>query len=453
MIFRKSRRVNIWLVVAIAAIFWMIGSGFNHNLSASSEETYKNLKIFADVIDLVEKTYVDPVDTKELIEDAIKGMVRGLDPHSAFLPQEDYKELQVDTQGEFTGIGIEITIKDGLVTVISPIEGTPAYKAGIKTDDKIVKVDGVAIKDLREAVKKMRGPRGSALTVTVLRGGVTEPIEFNLTRDKIPIKSIRYSLLKPGFGFVRVTNFYVSTAEDLGKALEDLESKEVPLKGLVLDMRFNPGGLLDQAIAVSDIFLEKGDIVSMKGRQKRNTRVFKAKADDVKRNYPMVVLINGGSASASEIVAGALQDNKRALLLGTTSFGKGSVQSVETLRDGTGLKLTIARYYTPNGQSIQAQGIKPDIIVERRFEEKKEEKKRPRLTERALENHLEAKPLDKTAKEPEVKEKKEIEKKPAPDDIENPIDPMDIKNLLSDNQISRALEILVSYQLLKQMPG
>ena len=453
MIIGKSRRINIWFVVVIAAIFWMIGSGFSHKLSASSEETYKSLKIFADVIDLVEKTYVDPVDTKELIENAIQGMVRGLDPHSAFLPQEDYKELQVDTQGEFTGIGIEITIRNGLVTVISPIEGTPAYIAGIKTDDKIIKVDGVAIKDLFQAVKKMRGPRGSAVTVTVLRKGVIEPIEFNLTRDKIPIKSIRYSLLKPGYGFVRISNFYVSTVEDLEKALEDLESKEVPLKGLILDMRFNPGGLLDQAIAVSDIFLEKGDIVSMKGRQKRNTRVFKAEADDVKRNYPLVVLINGGSASASEIVAGALQDNKRALLLGTASFGKGSVQSVETLRDGTGLKLTIARYYTPNGRSIQAQGIKPDIVVERRFKAKKEERERQRLKEKDLENHLNAKPFDKAAKEPEAKEKKEIKKEPTPDDIENSVDPMDSKNLLSDNQIKRALEILVSHELLKQMPG
>lgn len=453
MIFWKSRHINIWLVVVIAAIFWTIGSGFNRNLSASSEETYKSLKIFADVIDLVERTYVDPVDTKELIENAIQGMVHGLDPHSAFLPQDEFKELQVDTQGEFTGIGIQITMKNGLVTVISPIEGTPAHKAGIKAGDKIVKVDGVDIKDLHEAVKKMRGPKGTSVIITVLRGGATEPIEFNLIRDKIPIKSIKYSILKPGYGFVRITNFNVNTAEDLRKALEDFESKEDSLKGLVLDIRNNPGGLLDQAVDVSDIFLEKGEIVSIKGRQKRNTRVFKAQPDDVKRNYPIVVLINGGSASASEIVAGALQDNKRALILGTTSFGKGSVQSVEALRDGTGLKLTIARYYTPNGHSIQAQGIKPDIVVKRRYPEKKEERERQRLKEKDLENHLNAKPLDKTVEEPEVKEKKEIEKEPTPDDTENLVDLLDSENLMSDNQIRRALEILISYQLFKQMPS
>ncbi len=453
MIIGKSRHINIWLVVVIAAIFWTIGSGFNRNLSASSEETYKSLKIFADVIDLVERTYVDPVDTKELIENAIQGMVHGLDPHSAFLPQDAFKELQVDTQGEFSGIGIQITIRNGLVTVISPIEGTPAHKAGIKAGDKIVKVDGVDIKDLLEAVKKMRGPKGTSVIITVLRVGVTEPLEFNLIRDKIPIKSIRYSVLKPGYGFVRITNFNVSTAEDLRKALEDFESKEDSLKGLVLDIRNNPGGLLDQAVDVSDIFLEKGEIVSIKGRQKRNTRVFKAQPDDVKRNYPIVVLINGGSASASEIVAGALQDNKRALILGTSSFGKGSVQSVEALRDGTGLKLTIARYYTPNGHSIQAQGIKPDIVVKRRYPEKEEESKRQRLKEKDLKNHLNAKPLDKTVEEPEVKEKKEIEKEPTPDDTENLVDLLDSENLMSDNQIRRALEILISYQLFKQMPS
>ena len=453
MILWKNRRVNTWLVVTVAAVLWAISLGFDHGLSASNEEIYPSLKIFAEVIDLIERNYVDPVETKELIENAIQGMVRGLDPHSAFLPKEDFNELQVDTQGEFTGIGIQIAIRDGLVTVISPIEGTPAYEAGIRSGDKIVEVDGVAIRDLHEAVKKMRGPKGTPVTVTALREGVAEPMEFSLVRDKIPIKSIKYSVLSPGYGFVRVTNFNVNTAEDLREALGDLESREDSLKGLVLDIRNNPGGLLDQAVEVSDIFLDQGEIVSMRGRQKTNSRVFRAHADDVQRDYPIVALINGASASASEIVAGALQDNKRAVILGTTSFGKGSVQSVETLRDGTGLKLTIARYYTPNGHSIQAQGIKPDVVVERRFLEEEEEERRQPLKEKDLRNHLDARPLDGTIQESEEEGGNGVEEEPEADFPESVVDPLSSERLLRDDQIKRALEILTSYQLLKDMPS
>lgn len=457
MIHKKNRRINLWVVLIVAAIFWTIGMGFNHSLSASSEQTYKSLKLFADVIELVERTYVEPVDSKELIENAIQGMVHSLDPHSSFLPPEDFKELQVDTQGEFTGIGIQITLKDGMVTVISPIEGTPAYKAGIEAGDKIVKVDGTTIKDLHEAVKMMRGPKGTPVGVTVLRKGVTEPIEFHLIRDKIPIRSVKHSILKPGYGFVRITNFSVNTTDDLKTALKDLETKDMPLKGLILDMRNNPGGLLDQAIGVSDLFLDTGEIVSIKGRQERNTRIFRATSDDddAKRDYPIVALINSGSASASEIVAGALQDNKRALILGTASFGKGSVQSVEPLRGGAGLKLTIARYYTPSGQSIQAQGITPDIIVQREFpkETDTEKKERPFLKEKDLKNHLDAKPLDENKKESDKQEENVPEKMPMPDDVESIVGPLNMERLMADNQVKRALEILIGYQLFKQLPG
>jgi len=459
----------------ILVIFWTIGTGFYRDLSASNDETYKGLKIFADVIELVEKTYVDEVDPKELIQNAIQGMVHSLDPHSAFLNAEDFKELQVDTQGEFTGIGIQITMKDDLVTVISPIEGTPADQAGILAGDKIVKVDGEAIKDLQEAVKKMRGPVGTKVTITVLRKGEIEPLEFDLVRAKIPIKSVKYSMLKPGYGFIRITNFSVNTADELKKALTALESQETPIKGIVLDLRNNPGGLLDQAVEVCDFFLAKGDIVSIKGRDTRNNRSYSAHTNGDDRYYPMVVLINSGSASASEIVAGALQDNKRALLLGETSFGKGSVQSVETLRDGNGLKLTIARYYTPSGRSIQAQGIEPDIKVVRTFaapasdnqtgEDKSQgiippgfqrtgQNSPHHFREKDLRNHLEAEPSENDAKESDEQENPEdIQEQPVPPEIESVAGPLDVEKLLSDNQVSRAMEILVGYDILKTKAG
>lgn len=454
----KNKRVSLWVLMITAVIFWTIGTGFDRNLSASSDETYQSLKIFADVIELVERTYVDPVDTKELLESAVKSMVHDLDPHSAFLVPEDFKEMQVETQGEFTGIGIQISMRDKLVTVISPIEGTPAYEAGIKAGDKIIKVDGESIKDLQGAVTKMRGPKGTAVSVTVLRKGESEPLKFELTRDKIPIRSVRYGLLEPGYGFVRITNFSVNTADDLQSALDDLESGDVPLKGMVMDLRFNPGGLLDQAVAVSDFFLDGGEIVSIKGRQKRNTRVFNARSDDKTRTYPLVVLINGGSASASEIVAGALQDNKRALILGTTSFGKGSVQSLETLRNGNGLKLTIARYYSPSGRSIQAEGITPDIVVERirAADNETEAPVRMPFKEIDLENHLESKPLknvegqvDDTEQEVMKEETEDADEMESPDQSDD-LGGIDTEELKTDNQVMRALEILVGYEILRQ---
>lgn len=457
MITGKNRRVSLWGLMITAVVFWTIGTGFSRDLSASNEETYKGLKLFADIIELIEKTYVDPVDTKELITSAIQGMIHSLDPHSAFLVAEDYKELQVDTQGEFTGIGIQITLRDGLVTVISPIEGTPADRAGIKAGDKIVKVNGEKIKNLRDAVKAMRGPRGTMVKVTILRRGEPDPIEFELKRDKIPIKSVRFSLLRPGYGFVRITNFSVNTEDELLDALEELESGDVALEGLILDLRNNPGGLLQQAVSISDFFLEEGEIVSIKGRQKRNTRTYSAHTNRVDRHYPIVVLINGGSASASEIVAGALQDNKRALILGTTSFGKGSVQTVEALRDGNGLKLTIARYYTPNGRTIQAQGIEPDIIVRRKIIAKGEEPapKQHFFKEKDLENHLDAEPEKKDdPSEAEGDEKdSDGEENKKPPEIESWSGPLTKERLLTDNQVSRALEILVSYGILKPIPS
>jgi carboxyl-terminal processing protease len=394
MINQKTRPVKLWLLMVVAVVFWTIGTGFYRDLSAKSEEAYEELKVFSDVIELIEREYVDEVDTKELIQKAIQGMVHSLDPHSSLLPVEAFEDLQIDTKGKFTGIGIHITMQDGFVTVISPIEDTPAYKAGIKARDKIIKVDDKPAKELREAVNMMRGPKGSKVKVTILREGVKKPLDFELIRDVIPIQSVKSINLKPGYGFIRLSNFTGTTTVELQEALEKLENAKVPLRGLVLDLRNNGGGLLNQSIKVADLFLDEGKILSIKGRNEKNTKVFNASSSGEERNYPMVVLINGGSASASEIVAGALKDHKRALILGTTSFGKGSVQTVETLRDGSGLKLTIARYYTPNGHSIQAKGIDPDIYLKHRRLDPKEtrEKEEGLLKEKDLANHLEAEP-------------------------------------------------------------
>jgi carboxyl-terminal processing protease len=420
---------------------------------ANGAETYKGLKLFSDVIELVEDNYVDPVDSKELIEKAIQGMVHSLDPHSSLLSPDDFKELQVDTQGEFTGIGISITMKDGFVTVISPIEGTPAYKAGIKAGDKIIKVDGKTTGDLKEAVKMIRGPKGTEVVVTIAREEVKKPIDFKLIRDIIPVESVKAVVLKPGYGYIWITNFRDNTTDDLVSELEKLESAKIPLKGLILDLRDNPGGLLNQAIEVSDIFIEKGIILSIKGRKEKNTQIYKATPNKVKRNYPIVLLINGGSASASEIVAGALQDHKRALILGTTSFGKGSVQSVEKLRDGYGLKLTIARYYTPSGRSIQAKGIEPDIIVKRRFVDKEnvEDVSEGQIKEKDLKNHLEAVPENGQEKKIEESEKEKKHKKQSIEKTKFMYGQLKPEQLLTDNQVTRALDILLSYEIFKDV--
>ena len=448
----KQRCTKLCLAVFIMIFSW-IGSGVFSELSAADEETYKGLKIFSDVIDLIEKNYVDPVDSKDLIQKAIQGMVGSLDPHSQLLPPEAFEELQIDTRGEFGGIGIVITMQKGLLTVISPIEGTPAQKAGIKAGDVIIKVDGESTKDMMlwEAVKKMRGPKGEPVVITIFREGEASPMDFTLVRDIIPIESVRHLTLQPGYGYIRITNFQENTTDDLNAALKELERGKTRMKGLVLDLRDNPGGLLNEAVDVSDVFLEKGNIVSIKGRLKKHTRTFDAKPNRAKHPYPIVVLINGGSASASEIVAGALQDHHRAVILGTTSFGKGSVQTVESLRDGYGLKFTIARYYTPSGRSIQAQGIVPDIEVKQRLIDEEENLEDERmLKERDLKNHLGAEPFPDAAT-PDTTDKDKKEKDSGQGEkTENRYGPLDVKGLQTDNQVMRALEILKGYQILTE---
>jgi len=450
---RLARWMYNWLPLFIITLILVPGNGVAGSLMAQKEHTYTSLKLFSDVLQEIEQNYVDEVNPDQLIQNAIKGMVDNLDPHSNFMPPEAFDELQDDTKGEFGGIGIVISMKKGVLTVVSPIEGTPAYKAGIKSGDVIVKIDDAATSDMAlwECVKKMRGTRGEPVVLTILRPGEAKPLIFSLKRDIIPMTSVRSTTLSPGYGYIWVTNFRNNTAHEMTAALKKLESGAVPLKGLIMDLRNNPGGLLSQAVAVSDAFLEKGVIVSIKGRQPENTKVFKARPNLVKRDYPMVVLINGGSASASEIVAGALQDQKRAIILGTTSFGKGSVQTVKALKDGFGLKYTIARYYTPSGRSIQAQGIRPDIEVG--FHKITDDAKNnsegsderfsmpPMLREKDLKNHLKRQTgmVEKPGKK--INKKRDGFATGGSDGFEG---------LLQDSQVQQALDILMGYTLLNQ---
>ena len=356
------RKASIAIIIILPLLF--VGTHTVHALSDDMEATYKNLEVFSNVLSIIQQNYVDDVDTQQTIEGAIRGMLGSLDPHSSYLKPDDFKELQVETKGSFSGIGIEITVKDDMLTVVSPIEDTPAFKAGIEAGDRIVKIEGESTKDMSlvEAVKILRGQKGTSVTITIHREGWTDLKDFTIVRDVIPIVSVRSSMLEPGYGYIRVTNFQRNTAQDLQKNLDDL-LQEGALKGLVLDLRNNPGGLLDASVKVSDLFLDEGIIVSTKGRLKDQNMEFMAHSGGTQYDFPIVLLINGGTASASEIVAGALQDHKRALILGTQSFGKGSVQTIIPMADGAGLRLTTARYYTPNGTSIQATGISPDVFV------------------------------------------------------------------------------------------
>ena len=445
----KRHKAIVVVLLLSLPILWLGIGGVHQRLLAGTDQTYEELKVFSDVLDIIEKNYVDPVEPKELIRGAIQGMINSIDPHSAYLLPEAYKDLQIETKGEFSGIGIVITMQDNMITVISPIEGTPAYEAGVKAGDVIIKVDGEETKAMMlwEAVKKMRGKKGTEVVITVLRKGVTDPIDFTLVRDIIPLESVRSHLLKPGYGYIRITNFREKTGHDVMTALQKLESDKTPLKGLILDVRDNPGGLLDQAIEVADIFLDKGEIVSIKGRREAHSKTYMARKNTVKHSYPIVLLINGGSASAAEIVAGALQDHGRCVVLGTTSFGKGSVQTVEPLRDGSGLKLTIARYYTPNGKAIQATGIIPDIVVEPRDLSTEEESAEPRMKEKDLKNHISAQPPGQMPER--MKEKildmrgVKVPDQGAPDAVKRLVE--------EDNQVQRALDILTSWQILSKM--
>jgi carboxyl-terminal processing protease len=427
-------------IVFICVIFLPLISDSYQDVLASTKEVYKNIEVFSEVLRKIEKSYVEDTDAKELIYGAIKGLVGTLDPHSFFMSPEEYKELMIETKGSFTGVGIEITIKNSVLTVVSPIEGTPAFKAGIRAGDQIIMIGDKSTKDISimEAVKLIRGPKGSKIELTIRREGLEKPIDFMITRDVIPIRSVRSSFLPFDIGYIRVSNFQSNTGQELSKALKEMEDKR-ELKGLILDLRNNPGGLLSQAIEVADEFLDSGLIVSIKGRDKKEEKSI-AHKNTKSRRYPMIVLVNEGSASAAEIVAGALQDNKKALVLGASTFGKGSVQTLFPLSDGSGLRLTTALYYTPSGRSIQASGIEPDIEVA--FippKEKPKVKEQPAIREMDLEGHIEEETLEL---------KREEEKGISPDErsrIQERID--------NDNQLRRAIQILQSWNILSKIEG
>jgi carboxyl-terminal processing protease len=335
---------------------------------AAVADTYRQLNLFGDVFERVRADYVEKPDDSKLIESAINGMLAGLDPHSSYMDAKSFRDMQVQTRGEFGGLGIEVTMEDGLIKVVAPIDETPASKAGILANDIITKLDDDQVQGLtlNQAVEKMRGPVNTKIKLTIVRKGTDKPIEVSLTRDVIRVRAVRSSVEGDDVGYIRMTQFNEQTTEGLKKAIADITAKvsNDKLKGYVLDLRNNPGGLLDQAISVSDAFLQKGEIVSTRGRNAEETQRFNARAGDLTNGKPVIVLINGGSASASEIVAGALQDHRRVTVIGTRSFGKGSVQTIIPLGSGNGaLRLTTARYFTPSGRSIQAKGITPDIEV------------------------------------------------------------------------------------------
>lgn len=429
----KWNRNAVLLVIVSLGLGLVLGSHGIQDVSAIPREDYDSLETFANILAIVRKNYVDDVNTKELLTGAINGMLHSMDPHSAYLTAELYKELQMDTQGKFGGLGIEITVRGGVLTVVSPIEDTPAHRAGVKPGDQIFKIEEEFTKDmtLMEAVRRLRGPQGSKVTISIRREGVADLLSFSIVRDIIRVQSVRSRVLEEGYGYIRLAQFQERSDRDLLRALEKLKAEKDGLKGLVLDLRNNPGGLLTQAVRITDLFLDSGMIVYTEGRLESQRQKFFARKQGSWTEFPMVVLVNGGSASASEIVAGALQDHKRAVVLGTKTFGKGSVQTILPLDDSSALRLTTARYYTPKGRSIQATGIIPDITLENvpAAEARVEERNRPTLREENLPGHL--------GNQQEQKSK--------------PAQPQAGDSMENDAQLKRALELLKGWDVFKQL--
>jgi carboxyl-terminal processing protease len=427
---RITKTISIWfLVVVLASAGILIGKWGIENVGAAGNNSYEELKLFTEVLTIVEKNYVEEVKAKDLVDGAIKGMLSSLDPHSGYMNAEAYKEMQVDTKGEFGGLGIQIGMKDNLLTVIAPIEDTPAYKAGIQAGDVIVKVDGESTKDMTlfDAVNKMRGPKGTPAVITVIREGWKEPKDFKIVRDIIKIKSVKYKIADEGIGYVKVNQFQENTADELGDAMKNLKGKGI--NSLVLDLRNDPGGLLNSAIDVAGEFLPPGKlVVYIKDRAGKKQEYFTTDKRP-SYDYTMIVLVNQGSASASEIVAGALKDWDRAVILGMTTFGKGSVQSVIPLGDGSALRLTTAKYYTPKGISIQNTGIKPDIEVKLPV---KDGDGHVVVREKDLKGHLEN----------EQGEAVSGDKEKAPMKIDEE----------DDTQLKRAVDLLKMWDKLKSLP-
>ena len=412
------------------------------------KNAYNKLKVFSEIISLIESNYVETVKSDTMIEGAIRGMVKSLDPHTSYMPPATYKEMQVETTGKFGGLGIEISMRDGVLTVVSPIEETPAFRAGVKAGDKIIKIDDESTLDmtLQDAVSLMRGETGSPIKITIFRKNFKAPKEFTIVRDIIKVRSVVHKLYQEDIGYIKLRNFSKNTSSDLDKALDDLEQKGITK--LILDVRNNPGGLLNQAVEVTDRFLNRENlIVYTKGRSNEQNMRFTSHDKVAGVNYPLIVLVNSGSASASEIVAGALQDLNRAIVLGTPTFGKGSVQTIIPLSDGSALKLTTARYYTPSGRVIQENGIEPDILVEmepveeiekKDKDEESEEKTKLRrfLREKDLKKHLKGKSsiegIDEGASEELIVKKLH-------------------EDLKKDNQLQQAVSLLSGWEVMKKM--
>lgn len=413
---------------------------------ATSTVPLDELRTFTDVYARIKHDYVEEVDDKTLLQNAIRGMLSGLDPHSAYLDEEEFQELQIGTTGEFGGLGIEVGLEDGFVKVISPIDDTPAQRAGVQAGDVIIRLDDKPVKGmtLNDAVKLMRGRAGSSITLTIVREGVEKPIKLTLVRDVIQVQSVKSRLLEPSFGYVRITNFQSRTPRNLDEAVESMVSQnKAPLQGLVLDLRNNPGGVLTGAVGVSDAFLDSGLIVYTEGRVEDSELKYSATGGDILKGAPLVVLINGGSASASEIVAGALQDHKRAIIMGSRSFGKGSVQTILPLKENTALKLTTARYFTPSGRSIQAEGIVPDIPLDNLKLAKVESDEIGPVMEKDLSGHLEngdGRGKRDAKKAPATSGKADGAKAKSEDDD------LGVK----DYQLSEALHLLKGLSILKQ---
>jgi carboxyl-terminal processing protease len=386
----QNLRTSTWF---LSGILLGLSLAVGHSVYALKDDDkqipFEDIQAFTEVFSKVKSDYVETVDDKKLIEDAIRGMLNGLDPHSAFLNTSEFSDLKIGTTGQFGGLGIEVGMENGFVKVISPIDDTPASRAGIQASDLIIKLDDKSVKGmtLNEAVKIMRGKPNTDIDLTIVREGESQPLVIKITREIIRVKSVKNRMLEPGYGYVRITNFQSRTTTDLLKAISDLQ-KEERLKGMVLDLRNNPGGVLNGAVGVSDAFIDDGLIVYTEGRLDDSSHRYLATPGDSLNGAPLVVLINGGSASASEIVAGAVQDHKRGIIMGTKSFGKGSVQTIQELRNGSAVKLTTARYFTPNGRSIQAKGIEPDIKLSTLRLSENDEKARDTYSESDLEGRL-----------------------------------------------------------------
>ncbi|MBS0319230.1 MAG: S41 family peptidase [Proteobacteria bacterium] len=451
---------NGWKKAGLIGLGAVMGVLLSLNFSAFAQRAagdsipYEDLQLLSAVFGRIKSDYVEPVSDDKLIKEAINGMVHGLDPHSDFLDADQFKELQVSTQGKFGGLGLEVGVEDGIVRVVSPIEDTPAFKAGIKAGDLIVKIDDTATRGmpLSAAVDKMRGKPGTDVTLLVLRKGIDAPLTFKLTREEINVKSVRAKMLEPGYAYIRIRSFQERTGEDMARALRDFYAKG-DVKGIVLDLRSDPGGLLNQAVAVSAAFLPKDALVvytdgrtpdarmrltaSRENYQRRGEDIFHDLPPAVKK-VPLVVLVDGGTASASEIVSGALQDHKRATIMGTQTFGKGSVQTILPLSNNTGLKLTTARYYTPSGRSIQAKGIEPDMIVDDGRAEL------PSIKEANLEHHLEVPAAGTPGAAPNIASVKppEAAKPKAPPTPESLVPRFEFGTLPDDFQLRQALNQL-----------